>query len=119
VVAAALLAGVVGWAIMGNPILAAFGILMVLGPSSEFLLPIRYSVTAQGASSRWGVNTTMIAWQDVRRVVKGDSGIKLSPLEKPGRMSAFRGVYLRFGKENRQEIERAVAYWCQSHESVG
>lgn len=114
----ALVAGSVGLYAMGNPVLALIGILMILGPSSEFLLPIRYSVSEKGASARWGVNVTSISWPEVKRILRGDHAIKLTPLEKPSRLEAFRGVTLRFAN-NRQEVEEAVQYWYGSYESVG
>jgi len=36
-----------------------------------------------------------------------DRGIKLSPLGKPGRLEAYRGVYLRFG-DRAYEVKETV-----------
>ena len=57
---------------------------------------------------RTGLSFSSMEWDEVKRVISDEKGIKLSPLEKDGAMDAFRGIYLRFGKDNRNQIERAV-----------
>jgi hypothetical protein len=118
VIAIALGAGLVGMLVMRSPLFAVLGILMVLAPNSEFLLPVRYAVTEKGVSSKWGVNNNFLAWEDVRQVRWSEFGVKLSPLNRPSRLEAFRGVYLRF-RGNKQDVEEAVKYWYRNHETLG
>jgi len=118
VLAAAAFAGLVGFFVAGSMVLAIIGPAVVLGATSEFLLPVRYRITEEGASARWGINLTKIAWKDVKRVRADVHGLKLSPLEKPSRLEAFRGVYLRFG-DRKQEVEQAVGYWYQNDATLG
>ncbi|MFI5385846.1 MAG: hypothetical protein ACHQ50_06965 [Fimbriimonadales bacterium] len=81
---------------------------MILAATAEFWLGTVYKLDEEGASSRTGLSVTRIPWKDVRRAVTSEIGIKLSPLEETTRLAAFRGVFLRFGREDRVRIERAV-----------
>ena len=71
---------------------------------SEFILPIHYRLTSKGAYSHCLLTSFFIAWKDVCKVYQGKDGIKLSPLEHRSRMEIFRGVTLRFGNEDREQI---------------
>lgn len=71
---------------------------------SEFLLPIHYRLTSKGAYSQCFLTTSFIAWKDIKKVYQGKDGIKLSPLEKRSRLEAFRGVTLRYGDGDPEEI---------------
>ncbi|MEP0764954.1 MAG: hypothetical protein HRF45_00220 [Fimbriimonadia bacterium] len=118
VLVAAAFAGLVGFFVAGSVALAVVGPAVVLGATSEFLLPVRYRIAEDGASARWGINVTHIAWKDVKRARADAHGVKLLPLEKPSRLEAFRGVYLRFG-DRKQEVERAVGYWYRNDATLG
>lgn len=74
---------------------------------SDYLFPVRYEITSEGASSRSLVGRTAIGWDRVKKYYLDDRGIKLSPLHRPGRLEAYRGVYLRFGG-NKDDIIEAV-----------
>ena len=74
---------------------------------AEFLFPIRYELDEKGASSRTLLGRTFIEWDRVKKYYLDDRGIKLSTLEKQGRLEAYRGIYLRFGK-NREKVTEAV-----------
>jgi len=117
VLAAAGLAGFVGYFIAGSIALAFVGPMVILGATSDFLLPIRYRIDEKGATARWGINVVHIAWRDVRRTRFDEQGVKLSPLERPSRMEAFRGVYVRYG-DRKQEVEAAVRYWSGDDDST-
>ena len=108
----------IGVVLMHSILFAVIGIVMVLAPTSEFLLPVRYSISKDGANSKWGLNSNFLAWEDVKQVRWGEQGVKLSPLPGPSRLEAFRGVYLRFAG-NKQEVEDAVRYWYRSNETLG
>jgi hypothetical protein len=94
------------------------GLGLVLGSTSEFLLPIHYRLSETGARARWGLSVSEIAWKDVKQTRSDALGIKISPLSGKSRLEAFRGVYLRFAG-NRQEVEAAVRYWFGNHEPLG
>jgi len=81
---------------------------MILAATAEFWLGTVYKLDEEGASSRTGLSYGRILWKDVKRVVVTQVGIKLSPLDESTRLAPFRGVFLRFGDEDRVRIEQAV-----------
>jgi len=98
----------IGTFLFRNVPLGIIGFAIILGSTAEFWLGTQFTVDEKGASVRTGLNLTAIEWPNVKRIVRGSDGIKLSPLDKPGTMDAFRGVYLRYGKDNKDTVEEAV-----------
>ena len=83
--------------------------LALLFSLSEYVFPIRYTLTAQSASARHGLSMLEIRWEDVRHAYLADDGIKLSPLKLQfSRFESLRGVFLRFDAENRDTVTDAV-----------
>jgi len=108
IVIAALLAFTAGTFALHSPLLGIAGSVMILAATAEFWLGTAYAVDEEGASSRTGLSYSRILWKEVKRAVVTPIGIKLSPLEESTRLAPFRGVFLRFGKEDRVLIESAV-----------
>jgi hypothetical protein len=106
--AVALLALLGGWLLLRAPLLGLLGFGMILASTMEYWLGSSYRVDGKGASSRTGISLTAIDWSDVRRLIFEEHGIKLSPLEKPSRLDAFRGVFLKFDGQNREQVLQAV-----------
>lgn len=104
----AILAFAVGTFLFKNPLLGLIGFAMMFGSTAEYWLGSSYSVDDKRATMRTGFSYSAMEWSEVKRMTPDEGGIKLSPLEKAGPMDAFRGIYLRFGKDNREHIERAV-----------
>jgi hypothetical protein len=96
VLAAALLAAGLGYALFQTLLLALVGFGAVMGSTAEYWSPLRYKLDSRGAAVRCGISTTMIEWSAVKRVVQTEIGVKLSPLEKETRTAVFRGVFLRY-----------------------
>lgn len=104
-------AGAFGILVFGNVVLGLLGVGAILGSTTEFWLPLRYTVDSEGAKVKCGLVETALTWDRVKRAVLANDGIKLSPLAKASRMGAFRGVYLRFA-DNRDEVLAAIGrYW--------
>lgn len=108
IVAVAIAAFLIGTIIFKNIVLGAIGFAIIFGSTAEFWLGSLFNVDAEGASVKTGVSVSRIEWANVKRILRDEGGIKLSPLEKSGSLDAFRGVYLRYGKDNRESVERAV-----------
>jgi hypothetical protein len=86
----------------------------VLLSLSEFVFPVRYTLTAQSATARHGLTLLEIRWEDVRHAYLTDEGIKLSPLRaNNSRFESLRGVYLRFGETNQEAVIAAVRRFRQ------
>jgi len=68
---------------------------LLLAATGEFLLPVTYRLTPEGAEARGLFAWRKIAWSDVKRVYSGRGEVKLSPLAHGGPREGFRGVLLR------------------------
>ena len=79
----------------------------MLGSLAEFVFPVVYRITPEGASARTLIKVSEIRWENVRRCYVDAGGVKLSPLDRATRLEAFRGVYLRFGN-NDDSVIKAV-----------
>jgi len=89
--------------------LALLPTLAALFSVSEFVFPIRYTLTAKSAAMKCGLTALEIPWSDVRHAYLTDDGIKLSPLRrKNSRMEPLRGIFLRFGEAERVKISAVV-----------
>ena len=94
--------------------LALLPVAAVLLSLSEFVLPVRYTLTSQSATARHGLTLLEIRWADVWRAYLTDEGVKLSPLRaKNSRFEPLRGVYLRFDETNQEAVIAAVQRFRQ------
>jgi ABC-type long-subunit fatty acid transport system fused permease/ATPase subunit len=95
-------------------------VLALLFSLSEFVFPVRYTLTKQSASVRHGLTSLEIRWADVHHAYLTDDGIKLSPLQtKNSRFESLRGVFLRFDDQNREAVIGAVRrLWQEQAPSV-
>ncbi len=72
---------------------------------SEYLLPIYYRLTDNEVQARCGLTLLEMPWRDVRHVYLTDDALKISPLKaKNSRFEAWRGIWLRFGSEDREHV---------------
>jgi hypothetical protein len=109
ILAAALIAMAFGTFVFGEPLLGAIGFVVILLSTMDFWLGSSYKVDRRGATSRTGLSVSSIEWTDAKRIVIGDLGIKVSPLEEGGsRMDEFRGVLLKTNADNRVQVVEAV-----------
>jgi len=103
--AAGILVGLVWGSVTSGAV--AFALLFL--SASEYLLPVRFSLTSEGVSSRSLTTHRRILWQNVRRALSDHDGIKVSPLRRPSRLEPFRGVYLRLPANDAAFRERVLA----------
>jgi hypothetical protein len=89
-------------------LVAAF---LLLGAVAEFLFPIRYRLTPQGAEARNLFCWRRITWAEVKRVSILGTEVRLSPLARPGGREPFRGVVLRC-EANPEAILAAVRHFA-------
>ncbi len=85
------------------PFLILLGNVMLLGSVSDYLFPVRFTLTEEGAAYRNLLFKKRISWSNVRNCYLSETGIKLSPLEKRSRLENFRGFVLLFNN-NREEV---------------
>jgi hypothetical protein len=110
VLLAAILAGVLGTYRYGG-IVGLVGFSVIMLATGDYWLGVRYTLTEQGAARRCGLSVTVMQWEDVRRVEVGSESVLLSPLERAGRMDAFRGVRLPLDEAN----QGPVLEWIRRH----
>ena len=106
VVAAGSLAAGYGFRSVVLGVLAAF---LLVGAISDYLFPVRYTITPGGIDVRGPLHRRRMAWQQVRRVVRDQHGVKLSPLPAPSRLQAYRGIYLWFA-DNADDVMAIIAH---------
>lgn len=94
----------VGCALAG-PYVALVVAAALVASLSDFLFPVKYLVTPDGASCRMLLKSSEIKWANVKRCYVDALGVKLSPLDRVSKVEAFRGVYLRFGNNQDEVIE--------------
>jgi hypothetical protein len=86
---------------------------LLLAATSEFILPVTYRLTPQGAEARSFFTWRKIEWSEVKRVYSGRDEVKLSPLKHGGPREAFRGVLLRC-EGNQGTVQAAVEGYCDA-----
>jgi len=101
---------------MQSPLAGILGAVIVLGSSIEAFFPVKYRLDDTGASRKVGFAETAMLWEDVKRVEVSERAVRLSPLEKPTRLDAFRGVSLRFSS-NREAVLAKIS--DHVHDYVG
>lgn len=100
---AAALAALLGWWMFQNPLMPVIGFLAIILSTTEYWLPIRFSLNDQSVTRRLGLSVTQLDFSQVKRVERTPDGIRLSPLAVPSRLDAFRGVFLRTAS-NQEEV---------------
>lgn len=115
VVVAAVFAMALGWFAFKSPLMGIAGFAIIFGSTAEYWLGTTFKVDEKGASARTGLSLVSMDWTDVKRLIWEKNGVRLSPLENAGTMDAFRGVFLRYGDDNREDIERAVLNFGEQH----
>lgn len=105
---AAVGAGLVGGLVLKSLPFALLGPLMVLGATAEFWLGSRFQLGPKEAIAKVGFSPTVIAYEDVKRVIVSGHSVRLSPLENSGTMDPFRGVLLRTTEENHEAVLAAI-----------
>jgi hypothetical protein len=113
ILAVALIGAVVGFWLIGLGG-AIFGFGAIFFSAAEYFLPYKYRLTEEEASSKMGLSTSVIRWENVRRLIDVPGGVRLSPLASESRLDAFRGVSLRFSG-NRDEVLGKIAELTQRY----
>jgi hypothetical protein len=93
-----------GYTLFQNLLPGLVGFAIILAATAEFWLGTSYRLNAERATVRTGLSVASMEWSEVKRAIVTSEGVKLSPLEADGRLSPFRGVFLRFGTNNEEQI---------------
>jgi hypothetical protein len=117
VLAAALAVALVGQWHTKSWLVGVAALMAVLGSTAELWFPLKYRLDQSEARVRCGPSVTAVRWDRVKRLIKDEGGVRLSPLESPSRLDAFRGVYLRFDGNEEAVLGKIRALW-QGHVRV-
>ncbi len=83
--------------------------LLLVASISDFLFPLHFQLTEKGVAARGRLHHRYLAWDLVRRVSRDKLGVKLSPLPRPSRLDAYRGIYVWF-EDNSEEVMAYIAH---------
>ncbi len=84
-----------GW-VWANPLIAIAAGAFLLGAVSEFLFPVRYRLTAEGAEAVGFLFRRFVPWHQVHRLVLLANGIRLSPFRFSSPLEPFRSLTLHW-----------------------
>ena len=92
-----------------HPLALFLPVVALTSAMAEYLFPITYRLTNQGAYVACGpLQRLHLRWKDVRRATHGTEGIYLSSLRLPSRLDAFRGIRLRYAGQNEALVRETV-----------
>lgn len=121
--AAVMLGSATVGALWRSPGLGAVAFVLLLLATSEYFFPIRYLITEQAIHCRNLLTCRRLEWKSVRSCFHDADGIKLSPLARPSRLEAFRGIYLRFPEQGaealREQVEAIILDKCAALKEAG
>ncbi len=112
--AAAVAAFVIGASVIAayafqSPFWGVLAALLLTASIGEYAFPLRFTLGRDGVEARGLIHRRRMSWRQVRRVLRDDLGVKLSPLPRPSRLDAFRGIYLWFDG-NAEEVMAAITH---------
>lgn len=84
------------WLMFSALLPVAAAVLLLLGACADYLAPMRFEIGPDGVSARGAAGRFALAWSEARRVIVERDCVTITPLSRPSRLDAFRGVTLRF-----------------------
>ncbi len=92
-----------------SALLGMLACVLLVASISDFLFPMRFVLSEAGVEARGLLHRRRMAWSQVRRVVRDEFGVKLSPLARRSRLEAYRGIYVWF-EGNSEEVMAFIAH---------
>lgn len=83
---------------------------VLFGSLSSFFLPVRYEFHTNHLKVRTLFRTISKDWKEFRSFYVDKNGVLLSPFDKPSRLENFRGIYVRFGQTDSEEVIKIVKH---------
>jgi hypothetical protein len=103
----------------GNFIMVLVGVLIFLVTLSTFYFPTRYTVDEKNVTIKYVFSAKSRNLSAFRSVYPGLRGVLLSPFLAPSRLENFRGFYLRYGKNNKAEVDGFLRDLLGEQEETG
>ena len=97
------------WLVFPHPLALFLPAVSLTSALAEYLFPASYRLTTRGAHVANGFARLFLDWRDVRRATVGAEGVYLSPLARADSpLAPFRGIRLRFGADNAEQVIEIV-----------
>lgn len=88
--------------------LAGLSFIVVIASVHGFLFPVWYRVTDEAIVIQTFFGRQQRPWSTLRRADPGRNGVHLSPFSTPSWLDGTRGIYVRYGDDNRDEVVAAI-----------
>lgn len=92
---------------------------LIVSSNAELFLPQIYKVSQSGVERKCGLSLSSMEWDQVKRVMVDESGVKCSPFTKSTRTEPFRGVYLRFANNRELVLAKIHEHFHGDPEFLG
>ncbi len=93
---------------------ALLAMAFLVGSLVRYFVPTHYELDAAGVSVRFLGHVRRVPWGQIRRFAVRREGVQMSPFERPSRLEAFRGTFVRFAG-NRDEVVSFVEGQMAAH----
>ncbi len=97
------------FSVTGSVIMVLIAGLIFLITLSTYFLPTTYTVDEKTVSIKFQFSAKKRNLSAFRMMYPGRRGVLLSPFLGPSRLENFRGFYLRYGKDNKTEVDEFLA----------
>ena len=97
------------FSITGSVIMVLIAGLIFLITLSTYFLVTTYMIDERVVSIKYLFNVKQRNLSAFRTMYPGRRGVLLSPFLAPSRLENFRGFYLRYGKDNKAEVDEFIA----------
>jgi len=101
-----------------NALMVLIAVLIFLISLSTFFFPTRYNVDEKKVTIKYLYTFKERNLSAFRTVYPGRRGVLLSPFLEPSRLENYRGFYLRYGRDNKEEADKFLAELIQKSEEA-
>lgn len=91
-----------------SPFMGFLAAAILIASISDFLFPLTFTLSDEIAEARGPIHRRRMTWKQVRRVIRDELGVKLSPFLRPSRLDALRGIYVWFD-DNAEDVMAFIA----------
>lgn len=95
--------------ISGSLIMVLIAGLIFFITLSTYFFPTRYTIDEKMVSVKYLFSLKQRNLSAFRMMYPGRRGVLLSPFLAPSRLENFRGFYLRYGRDNKAEVDEFIA----------
>ena len=105
------------YSVTESPVMVLVAVLVFLISLSTFFFPTRYTVNEKMVTIKYLYTSKERNLSAFRTIFPGRRGVLLSPFLGPSRLENYRGFYLRYGKDNKEEVDQFLAELFDSKSS--